>query len=46
MLCCDILCLMFADDIANCAKTVQKLQQQLNVIDTYCESTGMEDNLH
>jgi len=33
---------MFADDIANCAETVNKLQQQLNIIDLFCETTGME----
>jgi len=26
----DIVCLMFADDVANCAETVNRLQQQLN----------------
>jgi hypothetical protein len=36
---------MFADDVANCAETVSKLQQQLNVIDTFCYNTGMEINL-
>ena len=25
----DIVCLMFADDVANCAETVNRLQQQL-----------------
>lgn len=42
----DILCLLFADDIANCAETVIKLQQQLNTIDQFCLSTGMEVNLN
>ena len=41
----DIICLMYADDIANCAETTLKLQQQINVIDTFCENTGMEVNL-
>ena len=36
---------MFADDIANCAETVIRLQQQLNIIDKFCLSTGMELNL-
>lgn len=42
----DILCLLFADDVANCAETVVKLQQQLNVIDQFCNETGMEVNLN
>ena len=29
----DRLCLMFADDVANCADTVNRLQQQLNIVD-------------
>jgi len=41
----DILCLMFADDIASCAETAFKLQQQLNVADQFCINTGMEINL-
>ena len=41
----DIHCLIFADDIANCAETVQKLQRQLHCIDLYCQNTGMEVNL-
>ena len=42
----DIICLMFADDIANCAETAIKLQNQLNFIDIYCQNTGMEINLN
>ena len=42
----DILCLMYADDIANCAETVGRLQQQLNVIEQFCTLTGMEVNLN
>ena len=41
----EIVCLIFADDIANCAETVIRLQQQLNIIDKFCLSTGMELNL-
>ena len=36
---------MFADDVASCAETAIKLQQQLNVIDEFCALTGMEINL-
>jgi len=36
---------MFADDIANCAKTSTRLQQQINVVDQFCSNTGMEVNL-
>ena len=35
-------CLMFADDIANCAETAARLQQQINVVDQFCSNTGME----
>ena len=38
----DIICLMFADDVASCAETAIKLQQQLNVIEQFCTNTGME----
>ena len=41
----DIYCLMFADDIANCAETAAKLQQQILIIDAFCQNTGMELNL-
>jgi len=37
--------LLFADDVANCAETVSKLQHQLNVINQFCLQTGMEVNL-
>ena len=36
---------MFADNIASCAETAFKLQQQLNVVDRFCMNTGMEINL-
>ena len=36
---------MFADDVANCAESAVKLQQQINIIDMFCISTGKEINL-
>ena len=42
----DIICLMFADDIANCAETKQKLQEQINLIEIFCQNSGMEVNLN
>ena len=36
---------MFADDVANCAETAIKLQQQINIVDQFCTDTGMEINL-
>ena len=41
----DIICLMFADDIANCSDTFVNLQKQLNIIQEFCLDTGMEVNL-
>ena len=41
----DIICLMYADDVANCAETIFKLQQQLNTIDKFCTNSGMDINL-
>lgn len=38
----DIVCLMFADDVANCAETVVNLQRQINTIDQFCISTAKE----
>ena len=35
---------MFADDVANCAETAIKLQQQINIVDQFCTDTGMEIN--
>ena len=32
----DILCLMFADDVANCAETAIKLKQQINIVHQFC----------
>jgi len=40
----DILCIMFADDVTSCAQTVNRLQQQLNIVDQFCTSAGMEVN--
>ena len=37
--------MLFADDVANCAETVIKLQHQLHVIDQFCLQTGMDVNL-
>ncbi|KAH3769760.1 hypothetical protein DPMN_171036 [Dreissena polymorpha] len=40
---------MFADDVANCAETANKLQQQTNNVDPFCIDTGMvpsEDMKH
>jgi hypothetical protein len=36
---------MFADDVASCAETAVKLQQQLNVVGEFCKITGMKVNL-
>ena len=41
----EILSLMFADDVACCADTANRLQKQINVIETFCSNTGMELNL-
>ena len=41
----DIVCLMFADDKANCSDIVINLQNQLNIINQFCSDTGMEINL-
>ena len=41
----DIFCLMYADDIANCADTAVNLQSQLNCIEGFCKETGMCVNL-
>ena len=42
----DIFCLMFADDIANCADTRIRLQKQLNIISEFCQLTKMTVNLN
>ena len=41
----NVLCIMFADDVANRADTVASLQNQLDVIDAFCSKTGMQVNL-
>ena len=41
----DILSLLYADDIASCAETVNKLQQQINIVDNFCQKTGMQINI-
>ena len=41
----EIYCLLFADDVANCADTVNNLQTQLNIISDYCRETGMKVNM-
>ena len=38
-------CLLFADDVAGCADTAIALQRQLDIIDSFCQSTGMQLNL-
>lgn len=40
----DIICILFADDVANCADTAVELQSQLNSIAQFCEDTGMTIN--
>ena len=40
-----MLCLLFADDVAGCADTALALQRQLDIIDQFCQSTGMQLNL-
>ena len=42
----DIYCLMYADDIANCAQTRVRLQRQLNLISEFCDSRDMKVNLN
>ena len=41
----DVLGLLFADDVAGCADTAIALQRQLDIIDLFCQSTGMQLNL-
>ena len=42
----DIFCLMYADDIANCAETSVRLQRQVNLIGEFCDSRDMKVNLN
>ena len=41
----DIFCILFADDIANCADTAVNLQLQINAIAEFCTLTSMTLNL-
>ena len=41
----DVLCLLFADDVANCADNAINLQSQINTISEFCSNTGMKLNL-
>ena len=41
----DIFAILYADDMANCADTVGRLQSQINVISSFCDRTGMQINL-
>ena len=41
----DIISSMFADDIASCSETHIRLQNQINVIASFCSETGMKVNL-
>ena len=40
----DILCVLFADDVAHCSDTVIELQRQLNSIHDFCLEYGMKVN--
>ena len=42
----DLFCLMFADDIANCAETRVRSQRQLDIIFEFCQITNMTVNLN
>ena len=42
----DIFCLMYADDIANCAETRVRHQRQINLIGEFCDSRDMNVNLN
>ena len=41
----EVLCLLFADDVAGCAESAAFLQRQLNIIDQFCQTTRMKLNL-
>ena len=41
----EVLCLLFADDVAGCAESAASLQRQLDTIDHFCRLTGMQLNL-
>ena len=40
----EIICLLFADDVANCSETAINLQLQLDSISEFCNNTGMSIN--
>ena len=40
----DILCVLFAEDVANCLDTVIELQRQLNSIHDFCLEYGIKVN--
>ena len=42
----DVFCLMFADDIANCADKAFNLQRQLTIVENFCDETNMTVNLN
>ena len=41
----EILTFMYADDVASCADTTIKLQNQINTVFEFCTNTGMDLNL-
>ena len=42
----NIFCLMYADDIANCAETRVSLQGQVKIFGEFCDSRDMKVNLN
>ena len=40
----NIFCLMYADDIANCAETRVSLQRQVKIFGEFCDSRDMKVN--
>ena len=40
----DVICILFADDVANCADTAINLQLQLNSVSEFCNQTGLTIN--
>ena len=41
----DIFCLLYADDVANCAETAVNLRLQLNAVSSFCKDMCMQVNL-
>lgn len=41
----NIITLMYADDVAECASTVKRLQDMINVLSEFCKKWGLEINL-